>query len=149
MHIREGFWHALKRQRCMQVYISVASFSCAQAEGGGCGCKNSMMDNVGGNLCIYQPEPGKKIPTSRLSSVASFACEHSQILLLSCSPVPCSRDCFVDCAESTVESMTLVGLFWLELVNVHAAPRASRGHPSLAASISSRATVLPASQVAT
>ena len=22
------------------------------------------MDNVGGSLCIYQPEPGKKIPTS-------------------------------------------------------------------------------------
>ncbi len=22
------------------------------------------MDNVGGNLCIYQPEPGVKIPTS-------------------------------------------------------------------------------------
>ncbi|BDA46766.1 hypothetical protein COCOBI_09-2190 [Coccomyxa sp. Obi] len=61
------------------VYISVASFSCAQAEGGGCGCKNSMMDNVGGNLCIYQPEPGKKIPTSspsRFSRAPFSGCEY-------------------------------------------------------------------------
>ena len=49
----------------MQVYISLASFSCSQAEDGSCGCKDgSLLGSIGGNLCIYQPEPGKKIPTS-------------------------------------------------------------------------------------
>ena len=56
MYLRESFW--------AQVYISVATFACAQAEGDTCACKG-VTDGVGGNLCIYQPEPGKKIPTSR------------------------------------------------------------------------------------
>ena len=51
--------HAMRAQ----VFVSVASFSCAQAEDGRCACKG-LMDNVGGSLCVYQPEPGKKIPTS-------------------------------------------------------------------------------------
>jgi hypothetical protein len=48
----------------LQVYISLATFSCTQAEGGQCACKG-LQDNVGGNMCIYEPEPGLKIPTDR------------------------------------------------------------------------------------
>ena len=52
----------------MQVYIALASFSCSQAPDGSCGCKNEdMLGAVGGNLCIYQPEPGVKIPTASAS----------------------------------------------------------------------------------
>ena len=52
----------------MQVYIALASFSCSQAQDGSCGCKNQdMLGAVGGNLCIYQPEPGTKIPTASAS----------------------------------------------------------------------------------
>jgi hypothetical protein len=45
------------------VYISVASYTCQADASNACAC-GGLMDNVGGNLCIYQPEPGVKIPTS-------------------------------------------------------------------------------------
>ena len=38
-----------------------------------------MMGNIGGNLCIYQPEPGYKIPTaspSRFSRAPFSGCEY-------------------------------------------------------------------------
>ena len=64
----------------VQVYISLASFSCSQAEDGSCGCKDgSLLGSVGGNLCIYQPEPGLKIPTSspsRFSRAPFSGCEY-------------------------------------------------------------------------
>lgn len=66
-----------------QVYISVASFSCAQSEDGRCACKG-IMDNVGGSLCIYQPEPGKKIPTSspsRFLRAPFTGCECAHLFL--------------------------------------------------------------------
>lgn len=63
-----------------QVYIGLASFSCSQAEDGSCGCKGGgLMGSVGGNLCIYQPEPGVKIPTSspsRFSRAPFSGCEY-------------------------------------------------------------------------
>ena len=63
-----------------QVYIALASFSCSQAQDGSCGCKNQdMLAAVGGNLCIYQPEPGVKIPTaspSRFLRAPFSGCEY-------------------------------------------------------------------------
>ncbi|CAK0785876.1 hypothetical protein CVIRNUC_009089 [Coccomyxa viridis] len=63
-----------------QVYISLASFSCSQAEDGSCGCKDgSLLGSIGGNLCIYSPEPGRKVPTSspsRYSRAPFSGCEY-------------------------------------------------------------------------
>ncbi|CAL5228295.1 g11401 [Coccomyxa viridis] len=63
-----------------KVYIALASFSCSQAQDGSCGCKNQdMLGAVGGNLCIYQPEPGIKIPTaspSRFLRAPFSGCEY-------------------------------------------------------------------------
>ena len=64
----------------VQVYISLASFSCSQAEDGSCGCKDgSLLGSIGGNLCIYSPEPGRKVPTSspsRYSRAPFSGCEY-------------------------------------------------------------------------
>ena len=64
----------------VQVFISLASFSCSQAEDESCGCKDgSLLGSIGGNLCIYPPEPGRKIPTSspsRYSRAPFSGCEY-------------------------------------------------------------------------
>ena len=70
----------LMRSSHVQVYISLASFSCSQATDGSCGCKQGdFLGGVGGNLCIYQPEPGVKIPTaspSRFLRAPFTGCEY-------------------------------------------------------------------------
>ena len=78
--VKSLFTGSLRMTPHLQVYIALASFSCSQAQDGSCGCKNQdMLGAVGGNLCIYQPEPGVKIPTaspSRFLRAPFSGCEY-------------------------------------------------------------------------